>query len=142
MNYWLFEGFFNWRNYSRAETIRGNTIFKIMNHTVREFSILGLLVSICCCVYTSYFLRLNENRNLGWFIVLVWGSDWPKRLVRPNFCQTSTVQFDPKTELFSAEHKTFFLLLCSVLMASFHIFVLLNDLHWSLDKIAKRMPKL
>ena len=33
------------------------------------------------------------------------------------------------TELFSAEHRTFFFVLHSMPMASFHIFVLLNDPH-------------
>ena len=46
------------------------------------------------------------------------------------------------TELFSAEYRTFFFVLHSMPMASFHIFVLLNDPHVRgfLGKIAKRMP--
>ena len=51
------------------------------------------------------------------------------------------------TELFSAEHRTFFFVLHAVPMASFHTFVFLNDLHVIIvtGKIAKRMltePKL
>ena len=50
------------------------------------------------------------------------------------------------TELFSAEHRTFFVL-HSMSMAPFHTFVLLNDQHFIIviGKIAKRMstePKL
>ena len=48
------------------------------------------------------------------------------------------------TELFSAEHRTFFVLR-PMPVASFHIFVCLiahmyAGYHWSLGKIAKRMP--
>ena len=56
-----------------------------------------------------------------------------ERLVRPN-CSAELLLCGSAqmTEFFSAEHRTFF-------SATFHIFVLLNDSHVHLGKIAKKM---
>ena len=70
-----------------------------------------------------------------------------ERLVRQN-CSAELLLWGlaQMTELFSAEHRTFFVL-HTMSLASFHTFVLLNDQHFIkvIAKVAKRMltePKL
>ena len=63
------------------------------------------------------------------------------------FGRTSTVRFGPNDRTFFCRTQNFFFVLHSMSMASFHTFVLLNDIHSIkvIAKVAKRMltePKL
>ena len=60
-----------------------------------------------------------------WAIIVVTKT---KRLVQPN-CSAELLPCGSATELFSVKHRTFFI-----------CFVLLDDPHWSLVEIAKKLP--